>query len=147
MTRETHSIRLAGPWFVDWVGPEDVPSLVLAIDKCQFPMKWSEVFGSSCGTARFTRKFNQPTNLTDHHRVWLSIPEYSGMLSIELNDRVLAILPEDELPVQVDITPTLKLHNRLALEITYCPTEGNDARKTDGSVELLIVESEASSSV
>lgn len=116
-----HQIRLAGPWSIDWVGPEDVPAETLAVDRGTFPVDWVATFGAVAGTARFTRKFNRPTGLKSHARVWLTVPEYRGMLSIELNGRVLAILPEEELPVRLDVTAALRLHNRLALEVTAAP--------------------------
>lgn len=118
MPSEVHTIRLAGPWQVDWVGPEDVPPATLAVDHGTFPIDWPAIFGDVCGTARFQRKFNRPTGLSEGTRVWLSVPDYCGMLTVELNGRVLAILPENELPVQLDVTGSLQLHNRLVLEVT-----------------------------
>ena len=135
-----HEIRLAGPWTIDWVGPEDVPPEVLTVDRGTFPVNWRQTFGSVCGTVRFTRKFNRPSGLEQQTRVWLEVPEYQGMLSIELNGRVLAILPEEELPVQLDVTNTMRLHNRLVLEVTAGNLESTPTEQSFQPVRLVIVD-------
>ena len=140
MEPSTHSIRLAGPWSVDWIGPDDVPPRILDVRQGTFPVDWTRTFGEIAGTARFSRKFNTPTGLSDAHRVWLAIPDYCGMLSIELNGRVLAILPEDKLPVRLDITDSLQMHNQLALDVTADPGQCDPTPKTLQPVQLVIVE-------
>ena len=137
-----HRIRLAGPWQIDWVGPEEVPSTTLATASGSFPANWRTLFGEVYGTARFSRRFGRPTGLDEGTRVWLSIPNYSGMLSVELNERVLAILPEDELPVRFDITDSLRSSNRLILEVTAGPEIPTGAGRRE-PVQLEIVEAVA----
>ena len=135
-----HEIRLAGPWQVDWVGPEDVPPDTIAVENSTFPVDWEKLFGEVAGTARFTRRFNRPTGLTRETRVWLAIPDYCGMLSVELNQKVLAILPEEDLPVRLDITHALAPHNRLVLEVTSGPERCETENHRRLPVHLEIVE-------
>ena len=137
-----HDIRLAGPWGVDWVAPEDVPLATLSVGETTFPVDWEAVFGEVYGTARFTRRFNRPTGLDERTRVWLCVPDYHGMLSVELNQRVLAILPEEDLPVRIDITESIRPHNRLVLEVTSGPATETVEKASDERqpVALSIVE-------
>ena len=79
-----HIIRLRGPWelqalarFVPLGGGKhreethDLP----AAGKVTVPGDWGELLGADfVGRARYTRRFNCPTNLGPDERVWLASP-------------------------------------------------------------------------
>ena len=99
-----HAIRLAGPWEV--VRGDAPPRRV------RMPAAWEAVF-STPGTAVFRRRFNRPTGLGEDTRLWLSVREYGGTITVHLDGERIADPAPGE-PVRVEVTclagsPTLEI--------------------------------------
>ena len=102
-----HTIRLRGPWEKSKVGSEvsiriDVPEGVTESDPS--------------GTAyRYIRRFNLPTGLDRKSVVRLRIEAWTGELdAVQLNG---VALPNDQRPIDVDVTQHLVRHNVIELRL------------------------------
>jgi hypothetical protein len=91
---------------------------------------------AGAGGARFTRRFNQPTNLEAHERVWLVFERVGQAAWAMLNGQPLAQLDPTSESNRVEITPVLAPHNVLAIE-TAGPVDASGGR---GLPETLVGE-------
>jgi hypothetical protein len=123
-----HSIRLRGPWELlplaravrTAAGMQEVAERLPAGGRTQVPGDGRELLGDEfTGRARFTRRFNLPTNLDAHERVFLVIAGLDARASVQLNGEPLHATPDALTSRRHDVTPHLKLHNALEIEILY----------------------------
>jgi beta-galactosidase/beta-glucuronidase len=121
-----HIIHLRGPWelvplvrYVNVNGQwreatDDLP----AGGRTQVPGDWADLLGADfLGRARYTRRFNCPTNLDSHERVWLALEGVDYEAAILLNDRPLGRTRGTASVHRVDITDWLAPHNLLAVDV------------------------------
>jgi len=121
----THVIRLRGLWDLEVIerfdrGPSDQlpPVTRVAVARVAVPSDWAEWLGDDfLGRVRYTRRFNQPTNLEPHERVWLVVEAVDHAARLTLNGQPLGEMRGDE-PGRFDATPLLAPHNTLEIEIT-----------------------------
>lgn len=126
---DRHWIRLRGPWEVSWLEPplEESELRELPQGRVHLPVDWQSLFGRRNGTARFTRRFQKPTNLDAEERVLITLCEPGCDVRLELNE--IALAPLDALvgdpasspcedAVSFDITSLLAQTNRLQIDVT-----------------------------
>lgn len=109
-----HVIRLRAPWELVALSPTDT----IARQRVDVPHDWSATFDNAfTGTARYSRTFNRPTGLESHERVWLCIGGATEQAAVFINGASLgaAIGPAGG---EFDITPDLRSHNELAIEVS-----------------------------
>jgi beta-galactosidase/beta-glucuronidase len=121
-----HTIRLRGPWECEPVARyategeetrERVDGLP-APSRPTLPAPWDSLFGPEfIGRLRLRRRFNLPTGLEAHERVWLVIEGMDLPGTASLNDEPLGSLPEGSSPTDFDVTLLLRPRNELVLEI------------------------------
>ena len=121
---DRHWIRLRGPWSVTWGDPTEH---IAPPQRVTLPMSWGELFDGRHGTARFERRFQQPTNLDASERVVITLSEVRTDVSARLNDVKLsplthplgdpASVPFEDV-LSFDVTPYLQPTNRLTLDLT-----------------------------
>jgi hypothetical protein len=105
-----HVIRLRGPWHREPLvrdGPED-----------------------SRRPARYSRRFNRPTNLDPEESVWLVLEGVDVEAEIALNGRSLGKVGEASDTTRFEITAMLEAHNMLSIDIPLrladnCVSPGN----------------------
>jgi len=125
---DRHWIRLRGPWEVEWMAPPpgERASADVATGRVRLPTAWSELFGDRGGTARFSRRFQQPTNLDADERVLVTLSEVRCKVTALLNGSPVSPLtlpvgdpesaPGDD-TLSFEITSLLQPTNRLTLEL------------------------------
>jgi beta-mannosidase len=95
-----HAIRLRGPWECEPLG---------------------------AGRARSTRRFNCPTNLEPHERVWLVFDGFDSDAEVTLNGQPLGRFAAGDCPREFEITSLLEPHNVVSVEAS---------RRADGAGSL-----------
>lgn len=109
-----HSIRLRGPWecqVLESLPSEGTTAKAGPLGRVTMPCDWSSTLGADFhGRVRFTRKFNQPTNLGSE-RVWLVIERLVGNATLALNGMPLLLDAG-----RVEVTGQLQSFNTLAAE-------------------------------
>ena len=117
-----HAMRLAGPWEYE-VLRVDSGAPLLPAGRVKLPADWGETLGQDFrGLVRYVRRFNRPTNLDPHERVWLVIERVDARGRALLNNEPLGEIPSCERSVEFDLTSRLQLHNALVVEVE-CPAE------------------------
>jgi len=120
-----HQIRLRGPWTVYGPAAEAPESAPVT---AHLPADWRTLFAERAGRARFVRKFNRPTNLDVHERVWIVLADVGGPVMLRVNgDPVASISGADPSTFRFDITSQLQPHNELEIEIEFDPLLHPDA--------------------
>jgi len=114
----THRIQLKGPWDVQRLDQNKPPVRVF------MPAAWGEVFGDSPGLAQFRRKFNQPTNLEAHERVWIVFEGVGGEGLVRINGQELGTITAESTTAEFEVTQQLALHNELLVELTVVAESG-----------------------
>ncbi len=121
---DRHWIRLRGPWTVSWLAPADVDAQPRRVT---LPASWVELFVDRIGTARFERRFQQPTNLDADERVVITLGDVRCHVSAWLNDVELTPLGEpvgdpESVPyedaISFEVTTALQTSNRLTLDLS-----------------------------
>ena len=97
-----HVIRLRGPW---------------KCEACDADTRHSAVGNQSSARLRHTRRFNSPTNLEPHERVWLVCESLDGPATISLNGSALGTLDGPSTAGRFDVTEAC-VHNVLAIEMS-----------------------------
>lgn len=108
-----HVIRLRGPWELS---PLDgsLTSVRAEVPGDLAPLLGSEFAGPVC----LRRRFNTPTNLGPHERVYLAFASLDPAAKLTLNGHALPRAPHAPAPERHDITPQLQLHNALEIILT-----------------------------
>ena len=116
-----HRINLKGPWEYRPLshekdsGGDPLP----AAGTIKFPAEWRGFLGDFNGRARFSRRFNSPTNLEPREQVDLVLDGIGGTAKIRLNQvEVGSIQPPDQTG-RFDITNRLSLHNVLEIDVEW----------------------------
>lgn len=131
-----HVIRLRGPWEIEPLvrfehsaageHREETADLP-AGGKTLVPGDWGHLLGANfLGRARYTRRFNCPTNLDPHERVWLVFDGVSDEAQVSLNGQPLGGFAAHDCPHEYEITPLLVAHNMLSVEV--CLRTASDHR-------------------
>lgn len=129
----THRIQLRGPWDVQRLDLSEPPM------KVTMPAAWDVIFGNWSGLARFRRKFNWPTNLEAHERVWIVFDGIGGEGLVRINNQELGSITAESAIAEFEITSQLSLHNELLVELAAV-ADGKPAAKRGlwGAVALEI---------
>ncbi len=99
---------------------QEVAEQLPAGGRTQVPGDGRELLGDDfVGRARFTRRFNLPTNLDAHERVHLVIESLDARAAVRLNGEPLQATPDALTSRRHDVTALLKLHNALEIETPY----------------------------
>jgi beta-galactosidase/beta-glucuronidase len=124
---EPHIIRLRGPWELQplarYVAAGDAGFREETGDlppggKVSVPGDWGELLGPDfIGRARYTRRFNCPTNLQAGERVWLALDGVDPRAEVALNGQPIGQAHGYQATTRFDITPALQEHNVLAVEV------------------------------
>jgi hypothetical protein len=117
----SHTIRLIGPWQVQWIAPADAAGLFDTPQSVTMPREWTSLFGDRAGTARFTRGFNCPTNLDVTERVVVVFDGVGGSGEVRINDVALGEIAAEVDATAFDITSQLRKRNELVVELTFDP--------------------------
>ena len=118
-----HAIRLRGPWeFEVLAGAADVPgqkaSAAPASNRVELPCDWQATLGVGFrGKVRYRRRFNRPTGLDPHERVWLVVEGVDAFGAASLNGSQLGEVRGYALPASFDITGQLLPSNELAIDV------------------------------
>lgn len=81
------------------------------------PAGWQDLFGDWTGRARFTRRFNRPTNLEPHERVLIVLEHPVGRADVQLNGRTLGTAQHGEESARFDVTGILRPMNVLVIDV------------------------------
>ena len=95
------------------------------------PADWCEPLGPDyLGVVRYSRKFNRPTNLSDE-RVLLVVEPPRSCGRVFVNGRDLGYVRFGAPAGRFDITPLLKDHNAVVIEVEHpeLDDDGNVARR------------------
>lgn len=118
-----HRIHLRGPWDVSGPWPNSSPSGETR--SVPLPQRWDALFGSTSGTATFSRWFHQPTNLTEEDRLAIVLTGVSGTGRVWLNDQPLGEFSATADAVRLPFRLShMARRNRLRIELT-CSAEQN----------------------
>ena len=90
------------------------------------PADWRSLFGDRPGRARFTRRFNRPTNLEPHERVRIVIERPSGTAQLRLNKQELGTALHAAESARFDVTGALRPMNELVIELEFSPGQHAD---------------------
>ncbi|MEX0677321.1 MAG: hypothetical protein WD063_09610 [Pirellulales bacterium] len=130
-----HVIRLRGPWeleplvrYVDAGGGHREETADLPHGgKTRVPGDWAELLGADfLGRVRYTRRFNCPTNLDAHQRVWLVLEGVDHDAELLLNNQPLGPM-RGCAAKRFDITPLLISHNELWIDVSLAADAFHDA--------------------
>jgi len=81
-------------------------------------MNWADMLGCDVtGRACFRRRFNRPTGMESHERVWVIVERIGAGSRVVLNDRPLGGVGEGGAAAEFDITGLLADSNELTLEV------------------------------
>lgn len=117
-----HRIRLVGPWEFQWLTGDAVPT---PRGRVRMPRRWGDLFGTACGTARFVRRFGQPSGLEPDERVRLVFEGIGGSARIELNGRELGRVKPPGRSAAFDVTGQLRPRNELRVTVTVDATSAD----------------------
>jgi len=133
-----HRIRLHGPWVFEVFDVDATTGDVAVVNRGRFQMPdgWADALGEeSGGVVRLSRRFNSPTGLGAHNRVWLVVEGIEQLGSVRLNDRALEqIAANDESSedlnaatriIAFDVSERLSDHNLLTLELDRTTPTGS----------------------
>jgi hypothetical protein len=90
------------------------------------PSDWGATLGSVFrGRVRYRRRFNRPTGLDAHERVWLVVEGADPRAGVRVNDDDLGDIQGYALVGEFDVTGLLKATNELTLEVELTDAEVN----------------------
>jgi hypothetical protein len=120
-----HVIRLRGPWEFEVLEREAAScaeSPAKLTGKATLPCDWSDALGADFrGQVRYRRRFNRPSGLDPHERVWLVIEGVDAFGSATLNGRALGEIRGYALPASFDVTNLLGSGNELKVDVELPP--------------------------
>lgn len=129
--RYPHVIRLRGPWEFEVLSRADAPACEESparptTGKARLPCDWSEALGRRFrGCVRYRRRFNRPTGLDPHERVWLVVEGVDAFGRAALNGQALGDVLGYALPASFDVTELLAPSNELLLDVELSADSGN----------------------
>ncbi|MEX0586887.1 MAG: hypothetical protein WD176_09590, partial [Pirellulales bacterium] len=107
-----HRIRLNGPWTYEVLPPGNGGG------EMRLPGDWRAALGRNfTGSVRFGRRFNCPTGLEPHERVWLVVPGGDAAGQVLLNEQPLGQVLRHSVAAEFDMTAHLLPHNQLTLDV------------------------------
>lgn len=118
-----HAIRLRGPWEFEVLKRANETSgetsgMRPVSGKTSLPCDWSETLGRDFrGRVRYRRRFNRPSGLDPHERVWLVVEGVDAFGAVALNGRQLGEARGYASPASFDVTELLQPGNELLLEV------------------------------
>jgi hypothetical protein len=137
-----HTIRLRGPWqleplrrFVarDAGGYSGETEGIRATGRQQMPADWCACVGHDfLGVVRYSRKFNRPTNL-ESERVWLVVEPPRSCGLVRVNGETLGYVRFGAAAGRFDITPLLKDHNSVVIDVEHPELDDDGNARDEGS--------------
>lgn len=125
-----HVIRLRGPWqfeVIECAAPTNgaesaAASTAPRSGKAKLPCDWSETLGREFrGKVRYRRRFNRPSGLDPHERVWLIVEGVDAFGSAMLNGRAMGEVRGYAVATSFDVTDSLGQANELLLDVELPP--------------------------
>ena len=124
-----HVVRLRGPWEYEplarSVGVADssvsasVQQALPPSGRVRMPADWGSALGADFrGCVRYRRRFNRPSGLEPHERVWLVLEGADGWGEVSLGGKPLGRLGGYSLAAGFDVTPLVEDRNELAVDVT-----------------------------
>lgn len=126
-----HVIRLRGPWECVQVvaqtplaeGTLAESSVSLPDVRIKTPADWADTLGPDFrGRVGYSRRFNRPTNLEPHDRVWLVVEGVDARGRVALDGHGLGMIDGYALPAEWDITAFLQPSGVIMIEVELPPT-------------------------
>jgi beta-galactosidase/beta-glucuronidase len=109
-----HTIRLRGPWQIEpltGLGPTTPVETTV-------PGDWSAALSADFrGSARYSRRFGLPTNLSPAERVSLVVEQVHWQATITLNGQLLGTQTAADGVRKYDVTQLLQLRNGLQIVV------------------------------
>jgi hypothetical protein len=130
-----HRIRLRGGWLLLEPTSRDATRRRITL-----PLGG---FAANAGKIILFRSFQRPPLDPGRESLWLRLDDVPGLLSVALNDRRIALVPNGVSNLLVPLGDDLPARNQLQLDVD--PLAGRHASKPDapwGEVALVIVQSE-----
>ncbi|HVC95444.1 MAG TPA: hypothetical protein VND64_17235 [Pirellulales bacterium] len=122
-----HAIRLRGPWDYEIlslpspggrVQGRDLTGDIAPAGRTTLPGDWGDILGRDFrGRVRYRRRFNRPSGLDSHERVWLVVEGADARASVALNGRRLGDVHGYALLADFDVTEWVESRNELTLEV------------------------------
>ena len=122
-----HLIRLRGPWDYEplersvaaGAPASDAPDEMPPPGRAQMPADWGAAPGADFrGCVRHRRRFNRPTGLEPHERVWLVLEGADGWAEVSLAGHRLGHVGGYALGAQFDVTALIEDRNELVVDVT-----------------------------
>ena len=119
-----HAIRLRGPWEFDVLenaaARAEPPTPISG--RATLPCDWLDALGAEFrGKVRYRRRFNRPSGLDPHERVWLIVEGVDACGAVALNDRELGRVRGYALPASFDVTELIAPNNELLVDVELPP--------------------------
>jgi hypothetical protein len=121
-----HAIRLRGPWEFEVL--EIAGAVLSSLDealpsgRATLPCDWSAALGARFrGKVRYRRRFNRPTGLDPHERVWLIVEGVDAFGAVALNGSELGRVRGYALQASFDVTELIAPNNELLLDVELPP--------------------------
>lgn len=119
-------MRLAGPWRYEvlarYKGAEAPLTGAATSGTARLPGDWSRELGAEFrGRVRYTRAFNQPTNLDPHEHVWLVIDGVDAAAAVVLNGQELGQTAGYARLFERDVTVIVERRNELVVDVELPP--------------------------
>lgn len=128
-----HVIRLRGPWdfeLLDCEQDKGNGGALRARGRVTLPASWGNEFGADfLGRVRYRRRFNRPTGLDPHLRVWLVIDGVDAHGACRLNGHELSPIDGYALRAACDVTNDLAPANVLEVDVERTPDEIRPGRE------------------
>ena len=136
-----HRIQLRGPWEYRWLDTPPTEGLPFPpAGRVKMPAGWQSLFGRRSGHARFTRRFNRPTNVGPHQRVLIVLERPAGTAALRVNDHHLGTTTPAAESARFDVTAVLRRSNELVVDVEFDPATPADLDELWRTVAIEIEE-------
>ncbi|HEV3024990.1 MAG TPA: hypothetical protein VGX76_21095 [Pirellulales bacterium] len=122
-----HAIRLRGPWNYEVLTRTalneqghrpDAAAALAPVGRTILPADWGATLGREFrGRVRYRRRFNRPSGLEGHERVWLVVEGADACASATMNGRELGAVLGYALGAEFHVTGLFEASNELALDV------------------------------